>query len=119
MNIVWLLILGKVESPPASSSEEIWKLLREKALSDGIITLEEEKLISNIVLDVEAYNQMVHEAREDGKITENEKTELFEGRIEILEKAYAIAREDQNISDDEVEILKSIVKLVLDMEKKR
>ncbi len=100
------------------TSSDVWQILREIALEDGVITPEENKLISNIVLDVEAYTNMVDRALDDGVITKSETTELFEGRIEILEKAYAIAREDRNISKDEIELLKSIVNMILELEKK-
>ncbi len=86
-------------------------------MQDGMITEEENNLISNIVLDVEAYSQMVEKALEDGIINNIEKVELFEGRIEILEKAYEIARQDHQITDDEKEILKTICKLVLNLAK--
>ena len=100
------------------SSTDVWDALQKVALEDGVITTEERKLISNIVLDVEAYSNMVDRALADGIISKNERVELFEGRIEILEKAYLIAREDRSISKDETELLKSIVKMILSIEKK-
>ena len=100
------------------SSTDVWDALQKVALEDGVITTEERKLISNIVLDVEAYLNMVDRALADGIISKNEKVELFEGRIEILEKAYQIAREDRTITKDETELLKSIVKMILSIEKK-
>ncbi|MHA2031564.1 MAG: hypothetical protein ACXAC2_04835 [Candidatus Kariarchaeaceae archaeon] len=100
------------------TSSDVWQILESIALEDGIITPEENKLISNIVLDVEAYTNMVDRALEDGVISKSETNELFEGRIEILEKAYAIAREDRKISKDEIELLKSIVNMILSIEKK-
>ena len=102
-----------------SDSRWVWEKLRIIAMADGVITEEENHLISNIVLDVEAYSLMTDTAFEDGIINEFEKMELFEGRIEILEKAYAIARNDQHISPDEINLLKSIVKLVTDFNKRR
>ncbi|MHA2250508.1 MAG: hypothetical protein ACXAD7_09100 [Candidatus Kariarchaeaceae archaeon] len=99
----------------SKQAREIWDKLRDTALKDGIISDEENELISNIVLDVGAYSEMVDKALEDGVITEAEKIELFEGRMEILEKAYEIARQDHIVTDDEKEILKSICKLVLNL----
>ena len=101
-----------------SDSRWVWEKLRNIAMEDGIITEEENHLISNIVLDVEAYSLMTTTALQDGMISKFEQTELFEGRIEILEKAYTIARDDQEISPDEINILKSIVKLVTDFKEK-
>lgn len=101
----------------ANKAREVWEKLRTTAMQDGMITEEENNLISNIVLDVEAYSQMVEQALEDGIIDNIEKVELFEGRIEILEKAYEIARQDHQITDDEKEILKTICKLVLNLAK--
>lgn len=101
----------------SEQSLEIWEKLRETALKDGIISEEENTLISNIALDVEAYAQMVDKALNDGIIDEAEQIELFEGRMEILEKAYEMARADHKITDDEKEILKSICKLVLNLAK--
>ncbi|MHA2402546.1 MAG: hypothetical protein ACXADH_06095 [Candidatus Kariarchaeaceae archaeon] len=101
----------------ANKAREIWEKLRMAAMQDGMITEEENNLISNIVLDVEAYSQMVEVALADGIIDNIEKVELFEGRIEILEKAYEIARQDHQITDDEKEILKTICKLVLNLAK--
>ncbi len=100
------------------SSSDVWDALEKVALEDGVITKEERRLISNIVLDVEAYSNMVDRALEDGIISKDERVELFEGRIEILENAYLLAREDRDISVDETELLKSIVKMILSIEKK-
>ena len=99
-------------------SEEIWERLRITALQDGIITPEEDKLIAKIVLDVESYSSLVDKAVEDHVISEEERIELFEGRIQILEKAYAVARDDARITGDEAEILKTIVNVVMSLEKR-
>lgn len=99
-------------------SQQIWEQLEEVALKDGIITPEENKLISNIVLNVKTYSKMLDDALEDGYISKNEKISLFEGRIAIVERAYSIARNDSKITPDEANILKSIVSLVMEMEKK-
>ena len=104
--------------PSTVVSDEIWERLRTTALHDGIITPEEDKLISKIVLDVEAYSSLVDKAFEDNVISEEERIELFEGRIKILEKAYAVARDDARITGDEAEILKTIVNVVMSLEKK-
>lgn len=109
----------KKSQPSPVVSDEIWERLRTTALQDGIITPEEDKLISKIVLDVESYSSLVDKAFEDNVISEEERIELFEGRIQILEKAYAVARDDARITGDEAEILKTIVNVVMSLEKNK
>ncbi len=89
----------------------------EVALSDGTYTKEEEKILTNAIIDIEKYTEALEIALQDGIIDKQEKNVLFEGRMDIVEKAYKTAREDLMISEDEMEILKTICKVIMDIEK--
>jgi len=99
-------------------TQKVWKNLKDIALEDGIITVEEELLITNIITDLDVYSDSLDKAMADGIITKNERHELFEGRMRILERAYSTARKDLVISNDEAKLLKEICKIVMDMDKK-
>ena len=92
--------------------DKIWNQLQGIALQDGELTDEEQDLISAMITDLEKYTKTLQEAMKDVIIDDKEEKELFEGRMAIMEKAYAKAREDLTISEDEKNILKEICKIV-------
>ena len=95
--------------------KEIWSNLLNTAMKDGVITEEEEKLLKTILQSIEEFEKLLRKAKEDGIITEKEEEELFNLREKIWEKAYAVAKEDKNISIDEHEILIKLVRMLSDL----
>ena len=95
-----------------SAKKIIWDKLKEVAMDDGKLTQDERELMATVISDIEKYNETLHKALEDGIIDEREERRLFEGRMQVMEKAYDKAREDLVISEDEKKILKEICKIV-------
>ena len=89
--------------------------LRQVALQDGVLSQDEQDLISTTIVDLERYNELLQVALEDGVIDNREEKQLFEGRMHIMESAYAKAREDYKITDNEREILKEICRIIRDI----
>ena len=96
----------------------IKRILHDVALEDGKISEDEEKIIASVISNMEEYKDILEKALEDEKITSQEKDQLFEFRMKIVEDVYASAREDSVISDDEATLLKSICKLIMALDKK-
>ena len=92
---------------------EILNTLKDIALKDGVITEEEQKLISSIVNNFSSYSDLMKVAVEDNVITLEESKELFEKRMAVMEDAYQTAREEQGISDDEAELLKQVCEVII------
>jgi hypothetical protein len=92
--------------------------LKSIAMEDGVITKEEQKLISTIVVNFNAYSELMKVAVQDNIITQAESNELFEKRMSVMEHAYQTAREDHDISNDEAELLKQVCGVIIKMSKK-
>ncbi|MHA2502812.1 MAG: hypothetical protein ACXAE3_08085 [Candidatus Kariarchaeaceae archaeon] len=92
--------------------EAIWDQLKAIAMKDGKLTPDEEELMISIISDIEKYSHLLQKAKADGKIDSKEEKELFEGRMEIIEKAYAKARTDKIVSSEERALLKEMVKII-------
>ncbi len=90
--------------------------LKEVAMSDGYLSKEEQRLISVIVKNLEAYTDFLKKAVKDGIIDDEERDELFEKRMRVMEGAYETARDDSNISEDEANLLKQVCHLIMKME---
>ena len=100
----------------SEKKREIWNKLKTVALSDGVFTTEEQQLMAHIILDLEHYTEMIQKALNDNVIDYFEEKELFEGRMQIMEKAYEKAREDETLTEDEQNILKAICHVIIEME---
>lgn len=92
--------------------------LKDIAMEDGVITEEEQRLISTIVVNFNAYSELMKTAVADNIITQFESNELFEKRMNVMENAYQTAREDHDISNDEAELLKRVCGVIIKMSQK-
>ena len=88
--------------------KRITKILHKVALEDGEISEDEEKIIASVISNMGEYKEILEKAMEDKKITPQEKDQLFEFRMKIIEDVYESAREDKVISDDEATLLKRL-----------
>ena len=104
--------------PSKDIVNKIKKRLHTVALEDGEISEDEEKIIASAISNMEEYKQILERALDDGKITAQERNQLFDWRMKIIEDVYESAREDHVISDDEANLLKSICRLVMDLDEK-
>lgn len=92
--------------------------LKNIAMKDGVITEEEQNLISTIIINFNAYSELMKVAVQDNVITQAESNELFERRMNVMENAYQTAREDYDISNDEAELLKQVCGVIIKMSQK-
>lgn len=95
--------------------KDVWDDLMSVALSDGIITDDENKLITNFLNNLEKYQVLLDESLEDGIIDDYEKNFLLNQRIKIFNKIKYIAKDDLVITEDEEQLIGIIQKLITDM----
>lgn len=91
---------------------EIMKKLFEKANEDGIVSAEEEAIISRAKIDLEKYVHMVEKAKEDGIIDLGESKQLEEFKHRILSNAGIIAAKDFKVTQDEKLLIKRLAELL-------
>ncbi len=86
------------------------KSLFETAANDGIISLDEEKMIETIHdMVINIYSKALERAYEDGIITDDEVLHLSKIKDIINDVANVIALEDNNISDEELNLILGIM----------
>ena len=95
--------------------KDIWDKLVDVALSDGIISDDEDKLITNFLSNIEKYQVLLEESLEDGIIDDYEKDFLLNQRINIFNKIRYIAKDDLVITEDEEQLIGIIQKLISEM----
>ncbi|MHA2251277.1 MAG: hypothetical protein ACXAD7_13020 [Candidatus Kariarchaeaceae archaeon] len=88
--------------------EDIWNELITVAKEDGVISNDEEILLSNIETNLERY----YESMREDESTNPNKLEVLEAQLNIMRNAYDKAYEDGVISKDEFELLKKLQKIV-------
>lgn len=91
--------------------EDVWKKLKEIALEDGIITLDEELLIDAVVKDSEYLDTVLTSALEDTVITLEEQQFIEETIQNIEHKALDLAKSDLHLSDEEINLLQKLTQL--------
>ena len=101
-------------------SREIWEQLIKTALQDTVLSEDEHSFLSNVLSDLESYENTVSRALEDGIIDANEKANLFTLRMRLIQKMYDIANSDNKITDEETELIRTtqhIINSLADMER--
>ena len=88
-------------------SREIWEQLIKTALQDTVLSEDEHSFLSNVLSDLESYENTVSRALEDGIIDANEKANLFTLRMRLIQKMYDIANSDNKITDEETELIRT------------
>ena len=84
----------------------------EIADKDGTITKEEQAILDTIFNDLSNYRVLVLDALDDGVITPQEEEQMKNSRERILENANAMAMADGQFSDDEEQLLDSLLEFV-------
>lgn len=98
---------------------EIWERLIKTALADTILSEDEHSFLSNVLSDLESYENTVSRALEDGIIDSSEKANLFTLRVNLIKKMYDIANVDDKITSEESELIRTtqyIINSLADME---
>lgn len=91
--------------------ETIRELLK-IAHNDGLLTMDEFTLISNVNVGLSDYEKHLEKAMEDGVIDNVEKVILRELKMKIYEKANVLVNADGIITDDEKALLVALSKFV-------
>jgi hypothetical protein len=86
------------------------------AKEDGIISEDEQALIDSIQANIAKYYRILDKSYEDGVITSDEEHNFYEARKIILEEALKVAREDEQITQDEFRIIKVLRHVIRKME---
>ncbi len=89
-----------------------FELLRARAMEDGIITQEEAAILEAVETNLAKYEKLVEDAAEDGIITQDEKNQLIDFEEKIMSDAYFVADEDNQVSKDEAELIKVLIKVI-------
>lgn len=84
--------------------EELSKI----AGKDGTITAEEQALINSIMTEVTKYKDVLDQSLSDGKITQQERIRLFQGKLNIIHKAVGKIKDDMMVSQDEQAIVNGL-----------
>jgi sporulation protein YlmC with PRC-barrel domain len=91
--------------------------LMTEAGKDGKITMEEQKLIDTVTVEIEVYYEALDRALEDGIITANEQEKLEEIKEQIIRRSYIVAQEDNQISKNEQNLIKKLAAYMVDERK--
>lgn len=98
-----------------SSDDQLNLILKELiqvAKKDGVITEEEQEIISQVEFDSDYYDLMLSDALEDGIITEKENQFLHDIANSMLERAEVIAGVDGKLSDDEKRLIQKLSDII-------
>jgi hypothetical protein len=95
---------------------QIISKLKDRALQDGIITEEEQRLLDTVQDLVNRYENYLVKAEADQIITPDEALKLREMRNQMLEGAWVEADRDAHITSDEATLLNLLLKLLKGIE---
>lgn len=101
-----------MKSELSEKFDQLLKELFEQALSDGIVTDEENDLISQIEVDSEELTKAIFAAYVDGVITEEESEHMIALKQKLMERAENVANSDGIISKDENDLLSRLSALI-------
>lgn len=94
------------------NEKKIFDVLKDIALEDNIVSLDETMIISHAMSKATSYEESLIRAKADGIITEEEKIELAELRQKVVTAAFEIAAKDRKISSDEAKLIKKLMEIV-------
>jgi len=94
----------------------IWGELVDLALDDDHITIDESKLLKNILDNAKVYRKLLDKAFEDGHISREDKQQLLKQRKKITDAAYQEAKDDNRITDEELRILTKALEITKKLE---
>ena len=90
----------------------ILEVLRRAALRDGLITEDEDRIISSVTWNLAQFQQVAEEAEDDGIITSSEREKIDFFSAQIIRDSKIISLRDGVITDDEAFLLKVIYRIV-------
>ena len=95
--------------------KEIFTILKDVALEDGIMKLDETKLISHAMRTAISFDWYLEEARKDGVIDEEERAKLEKLKNRIYNQAKEVAESDNTITKDEAKLLAKLSEKLEDL----
>ncbi|OLS23433.1 MAG: hypothetical protein HeimC2_26370 [Candidatus Heimdallarchaeota archaeon LC_2] len=94
-----------------------WMKLMKVAEADGFISPDEQKLLRQIISDLQSYTLLLEDALGDSLIDSEERKLLLAARKTLLQNAEVIGKMDDEISDDEKAIINKLKSIVNQFEK--
>jgi hypothetical protein len=91
-----------------SKRKEIFEILKETALQDNVMNLEEVNIISHAMRTAIGFDTYLSSALSDGFLSQDEKLQLTKLKERIYNEAYKIAERDDKISENEAKLLKKL-----------
>ena len=97
-------------------TREIWDRLGKIALKDGNLSADENKILMEVLSDVDKYRITLNKAIFDGIMDETEQDRLEHLRSTILDKMHNIAKDDGKITKEENELIAETVKIMNELD---
>ncbi|MHA2030706.1 MAG: hypothetical protein ACW99A_11700 [Candidatus Kariarchaeaceae archaeon] len=97
------------------TANKIMEDLIDLALGDQTISPEEQELLFSINSNLQHYVKLTIEAVSDNIVTDEEKQKLMSVGEKIIEEAEKVAMKDSEVSDDEKQLLESLISSIKDL----
>lgn len=91
-----------------SKRKEIFDILKDTALQDNVMNLEEVNIISHAMRTAIGFDTYLTNALSDGFLSQDEKLQLSKLKDRIYSEAYKMAERDNKISENEARLLKKL-----------
>ncbi len=110
----YLLFLSKIYNTVSENieTEKIILMIKNElsriAGKDGKVTEDEQALINSILEEANKYKTILDKAISNNKIDQQERIRLFQGKLNMVQKAVSKIRDDLIVSDDEQAIINGL-----------
>ncbi|MHA2503086.1 MAG: hypothetical protein ACXAE3_09460 [Candidatus Kariarchaeaceae archaeon] len=95
---------------------EINQKMIDIAKQNGIITADEQAIIESVKENIAKYFEVLHQSYDDDIITSDEQNDMYALRKRIMDEAVEIAKDDNQITQDEFALLRVIKSILEEME---
>ena len=102
--------------PHILQPSEINKKLLTIASQDGIISKDEKALIDSVKKNIAKYFAVLNESYDDDIITSDEQNSMYRIRKQILDEALQVAKQDNQVTQEEFALLNTIRSILEEME---
>jgi len=83
------------------------------AMDDGIITPDELAILKQVKLDINFLRKTIKDAEKSDRTTDDEAEQLMNFRKNLLQNTYDISRSDHVISQDERNLINTLIKALM------
>lgn len=98
--------------PHSLDHKDIYETLINIANENGIVSSDEQNMLEKINEDIEKYFEVLDNSYEDDIITSEEQHKLYQMRKNILDSALAVAKEDDEVSQEEFALLQAVKSII-------